>query len=310
MSDVNSGESVVSETDNFVVVNSDAPVAPVEESTQVEESDAKDSEGTSELETTDENEAEEYGTTGEDDASEQDKGEQQEADKPKKSRAQKRIDKITREREDERRKNEQLQRQVDELTKGKQGDSKNEDAPNEGDFDTYDEYLTALDEYDSKSDQQSEDKGSKADDQEGENTLTDSQKTAQGILREKIGDGIDKYENFEEVALSEDVAITGEMVEALADCDDPLKVMYYLGQNKEQALEIAGKTPVQQAREIAKLDLTVKVTPPKPTKTTTAADPISPVHGSDSQQKAIGDMSFKEYEEHMNKAEQARRSHG
>lgn len=304
MSDVNSGESVASETDNFVVVNSDAPVAPVEESKQVEESDAKDSEGTSELETTDESGAEEQDTAGEDTASEQDEGKQ--AEKPK-SRAQKRIDKITRQREEAKREAERLQRQVDELTKGKQGNSG--EAPNESDYDTYDEYLTALDEYDSNTDQQADDKTSKADDQDDQNTLTDSQKTAQGILREKIGEGIDKYENFEDVALSEDVAITGEMVEALADCDDPLKVMYHLGQNKELAATIAEKTPIQQAREIARLDLTVKVTPPKPTKTTTAADPISPVHGSDAQQKAISDMSFKEYEEHMNKVEQSRRHH-
>tara|TARA_R110001606_G_scaffold166453_3_gene310932 strand:- start:2239 stop:3162 length:924 start_codon:yes stop_codon:yes gene_type:complete len=307
MSDVNSGESVASETDNFVVVNSDAPVAPVEESTQVEESDAKDSEGTSELETTDENEAEEDGTTGEGDASEQDKGVQQEADKPKKSRAQKRIDKITREREDERRKSERLQRQVDELTKG---DSKSEGAPKESEYETYDDYLTALDKYDGENDDKADAKSEKPSESEDQSALTDSQLTAQAILREKIGDGIDKYENFEEVALSEDVAITAEMVEALAECDDPLKVMYHLGNNKDIAAGIAGKTPIQQAREIAKLDLTVKVTPPKPTKTTTAADPISPVHGSDSQQKSVGDMSFKEYEEHMNKAEQARRSHG
>lgn len=307
MSDVNSGESVASETDNFVVVNSDAPVAPVEESTQVEESDAKGSEGTSELETTDENEAEEDGTTGEGDASEQDKGEQQEADKPKKSRAQKRIDKITREREDERRKSERLQRQVDELTKG---DSKSEGAPKESEYETYDDYLTALDKYDGENDDKVDAKSEKPSESEDQSALTDSQLTAQAILREKIGDGIDKYENFEEVALSEDVAITAEMVEALAECDDPLKVMMHLGNNKDVAAGIAGKTPIQQAREIAKLDLTVKVTPPKPTKTTTAADPISPVHGSDSQQKAVGDMSFKEYEEHMNKAEQARRSHG
>lgn len=305
MSDVNSGESVASETDNFVVVNSDAPVAPVEESQQVEESPAKDSEGTSELETTDESGAEEQDTTGEDAASEQDEGKQ--AEKPK-SRAQKRIDKITRQREEAKREAERLQRQVDELTKGKQGNSG--EAPNESDYDTYDEYLTALDEYDSNTDQQADDKTSKADDQDDQNTLTDSQKTAQGILREKIGEGIDKYENFEDVALSEDVAITGEMVEALADCDDPLKVMYHLGQNKELAATIAEKTPIQQAREIARLDLTVKVTPPKPTKTTTAAAPISPVHGSESQQKAISDMSFKEYEAHQNKIEQERRSHG
>lgn len=305
MSDVNSGESVVSETDNFVVVNSDAPVVPDDEGKQVEGSIANESEGTSEHDSTDESGAEEQDTTGEDTASEQDEGKQ--AEKPK-SRAQKRIDKITRQREEAKREAERLQRQVDELTKGKQGNSG--EAPNESDYDTYDEYLTALDEYDSSSDQQADDNYSKADEQIDQDTLTDSQKTAQGILREKIGEGIDKYENFEDVALSEDVAITGEMVEALADCDDPLKVMYHLGQNKELAATIAEKTPIQQAREIARLDLTVKVTPPKPTKTTTAADPISPVHGSDSQQKAVGDMSFKEYEEHMNKAEQARRSHG
>ena len=306
MSDVNSGESVTSETDNFVVVNSDAPVAPVEESKQVEESDAKDSEGTSEQDSTDESGAEEEGTTSEDTTGEEEKGEQQEADKPK-SRTQKRIDKITRQREDERRKNEQLQRQVDELTKG---DSKNEGAPKESDFDTYDEYLTELDKYDGENDGKAGAKSEKPSESEDQSTLTDSQLTAQAILREKIGDGIDKYENFEEVALSEDVAITADMVEALAECDDPLKVMMHLGNNKDVAAGIAGKTPIQQAREIAKLDLTVKVTPPKPTKTTTAADPISPVHGSDSQQKAISDMSFSEYEEHQNKIEQDRRSHG
>lgn len=306
MSDVNSGESVVSETDNFVVVNSDAPVAPVEESQQVEESPAKDSEGTSEQDSTDESGAEGEGTTSEDATGEEEKGEQQEANKPK-SRTQKRIDKITRQREDERRKNEQLQRQVDELTKG---DSKNEDAPSEGDFDTYDEYLTALDKYDGENDDKATAKSDSPSESEDQSSLTDSQLTAQAILREKIGDGIDKYENFEDVALSEDVAITADMVEALAECDDPLKVMYHLGNNKDQAADIASKTPIQQAREIAKLDLTVKVTPPKPTKTTTAADPISPVHGSDSQQKALGDMSFSEHEAHMNKIEQDRRSHG
>lgn len=307
MSDVESGQAEVGETDNFVVVNSDAPVAPVEESQQVEGSDAKDAEGTSELETTDESGAEEEGTTSEDTTGDEEPGEQQEADKPK-SRTQKRMDKLTRQREDERRKSESLQRQVDELTKGRTGND--QEAPKESDFETYDQYLEELDKFDGAKDVKAEKKPSESSESEDNNDLTDSQKTAQAILGEKIGDGIDKYENFEAVALADDVQVTGDMVEALAECDDPLKVMMHLGNNKDLAASIAAKTPAQQAREIAKLDLTVKVAPPKPTKTTTAADPISPVHGSESQQKALGDMSYAEHEAHMNKVEQERRSHG
>ncbi len=310
MSEVNSGEVKVDETDKFVVVNSDAPVAPVEEVKQVEGAEAKAPEGTSETKTTDESGVKGESATGENDNTTGDNLEddvKQDADKSKKtSRGQKRIDKITREREDERRKNENLQRQIDELKNGKAGSE--QEAPKESDFDTYDEYLNELDKFDGQSD----DKGKAEKPANDQQTvqLNDSQLTAQAILREKIEENIDKYENFEGVALSDDVAITPEMVESLAECDDPLKVMYHLGQNKELAKEIAGKTPAQQSRAIANLDFTVKVAPPKPANTTNAADPISPVHGSESQQKAIGDMSFSEYEAHQNKIEAEKRTHG
>ena len=86
------------------------------------------------------------------------------------------------------------------------------------------------------------------------------------------------------------------MLEALSECDDPAKVMYHLGQNKDLAAQIAGKTPAQQMREIAKLDLTITSKPKKPTKITNAPDAITPVSGTDSQKKAESEMSFAEFE--------------
>ncbi|MEY8239429.1 MAG: hypothetical protein RPT25_03725, partial [Cycloclasticus sp.] len=89
---------------------------------------------------------------------------------------------------------------------------------------------------------------------------------------------------------------------------DVAKVMYALGNDTELAADIAGKTPAQQMRAIARLDMAeaAPVKPAKPNKQTSAPEPIAPVGGSDAQQKNINDMSFSEYEAHQNKIEQAR----
>ena len=110
--------------------------------------------------------------------------------------------------------------------------------------------------------------------------MTDSQKTALAVISEQV-ENSDTPDDFEAVALSPDLPITGEMLEALAECDNPTKVMYHLGKNSDLAAGIAAKTSAQQMREIAKLDMTIGSKPPKPIKTTEAPDPISPVKGSD-----------------------------
>lgn len=218
----------------------------------------------------------------------------------KKSRsAQKRIDKAIRQREDARRESEAVKQENERLKK--QLDEKNKPSsdkePVESDFDNYDQYLDALSAYDSG------DKGEeeKPTDKKGEDKsaeqggLTDSQAASVSVLQERI-EAEDVPDDFKEVAYSDDVAITGDMVEALADCDNPVKVMYHLGKNKDLAAEISGKTPVQQAREIAKLDLTIDSKPAKPVKLTNAPDAISPVKGSDQQKKTHSEMSFAEFE--------------
>lgn len=299
MSEINSDD-----TSAFVATSSDAP-----EPAQVTEHDVP---ATKEVEAASgESEAKEEAEGKQDEeqvkageSNDSDTTAEQEGKKPRS--AQKRIDKVVREREDAKRELEAAQRRIQELEAKKEANTDNQGKePVESDFETYDDYLTALDKYDSSA--QDEPKGEEPankDDQTSDSSqLTDAQRTAMGIIGEKTADAADKHPDFEKVALAPEVPITGDMLEALAECDDPATVMMHLGNNKDLATEIAGKSPAQQMREIAKLDLTVSYTPPKPIKTTQAADPISPVSGSDAQQKPVHEMSFKEHEAHMNELE-------
>jgi hypothetical protein len=216
-------------------------------------------------------------------------------DKAKKSNGvQKRIDKVVREREDEKRKNESLQSRIDELENTDKQSAKKE--PVESDFASYDQYLDAIDEYDKQPYQDAKNTDvNQTDNEKGDDDLTSSQKTALAITQERVNSA-DKPSDFEAVALNPDLSVTGEMLEALSECDDPAKVMYHLGQNKELAAEIASKSPSQQMRSIVKLDMTVASKPSKPTNISNAPDAIDPVNGTDSQAKSHHEMSFSEFE--------------
>jgi len=295
------------ETAGFVTTSSDMP----EVQTEPQEEQQQEEQANSEVDATvgdeeqdpkgeaEEPKAEEQDDSGKDTAADHDKGK-------KPNRVQKRIDQVVREREQERREKEALQRRIDELESGKQSD-KSENEPVEDDFETYDQYLDALDAYDNKPTKDQDKPEPKQEEQEAAPSLTDSQKTAMAVIKETV-ESATKPDDFEAVALNPEVPITGDMLEALAECEDPAKVMYHLGQNKDLATDIASGSPAQQMRAIAKLDLTVTSKPPKPTKTTNAPDPISPVGGSDAQEKAPSEMTFAEYEAHMNKKERTRQS--
>lgn len=309
-------KTVEEQTENFVTTTSDAPVieTPVDNSVadadkpEVEDKKAESSDTPDDK--TPENKGEEDDkskTPGADTTAEQETA----APKKGKNRVQKRIDDVVRERENEKRAHEKTKRELEELKGSSNKDQeKKQDSnkePVESDFDTYDEYLTALDKHSSSEPEAKapEKKPEPKVDNKDQDTdeLTDNQKTAMAVISDKVDEGAKKYSDFEEVALNKEVPISGTMLEALAECEDPAKVMYHLGKNIESATEIAGLSPAQQMREITKLDMSVTIKPEKPVKTTTASDPISPVGGSDAQEKAIGDMSFSEYETKMNKQE-------
>ena len=264
------------EISSFVTTNSDIPTAELPE--QTDEHTDGDAEQTVQV----------------DDATPSDTDATAETAEPKaKGKFQKRIDEVVRDREDEKRKSEALQRQLDEL-KSEQSTDKE---PLESDFGTYDEYLDALDQFDTKQESDKPDKAKT--DTDAQADITDSQKTAIALLREKISGASERFKDFDAVALDKEVPVTPVMAEALAECTDPAKVLYHLGNNKDFTAKLANQSPAKQAMAIAKLDRQSI----KPVNNTNAPDPISPVHGSDSQQKPVQDMSFAEYEAHQNQRE-------
>lgn len=270
--------------------------------TEVDASEDPEAKADDKNESTDKEEADSSGT---DTAAEDDKTN-------KSNGVQKRIDKVVRQREEAKRENEALKRENEELKgKSKPEDKGGNKEPVEDDFETYDKYLDALDKFDKQSSDQVSEKETapkkKDNDSQAEDELTSSQKTALAITQERVASA-DKPEDFDAVALNPDIPITGEMLEALSECDDPAKVMYHLGQDKDLATKISGKTPSQQMRAIISLDLTVKSKPKKPTKITEAPDAIDPVNGSDSQQKSDSEMSFSEFEAKDNARNAKRKS--
>ena len=294
--ETNEENTVVDETVNFEITSNEEPNAeadPQEESSE-EESTSSDENETDGAETKQDSETEDAGT--------------EDAANPKKKihGVQKRTSKLVRQREEARRERDAAKAELAEL-KAKKTEKKTEsktDEPKENDFDTYDEYLDALDEHEkgSKEPSKKEEKTEKEEDKSG---LTDSQKTAQAVIQDYVANAEDLPKDFNEVALADEVPVTPNMMEEISNCDDPTKVMYALGKDINLAKEIAGKSPAQQMREIVKLDLAVvDKTPPKPKNKTNAPDPISPVRGSDAQEKAEADMSYSEFEAKRNADEQ------
>lgn len=202
------------ETAGFVTSSSDLQLdASTEQETHTEEEQASlDTDATEADENTE-------GSEGDDPGKDSDTAAQ---DKTNKSNGvQKRIDKVVREREDLRRQNEAKDKRIAELEgKGKADVAKE---PVEADFETYDAYLDALDAYDNKPESVESKKPEEAKDEPG--ALTDNQKTAMAVIRESI-EAASKPDDFEAVALDPKVPITGDMLEALAECEDPAKVMY------------------------------------------------------------------------------------
>ena len=295
--DQDESSDFVCESEDTIEVEAPAQEVEVKEeqassettNTEVDASEDPEAKADDKNESTDKEEAD---SSGNDTAAEDDKTN-------KSNGVQKRIDKVVRQREEAKRENEALKRENEELKgKSKPEDKGENKEPVEDDFETYDKYLDALDKFDKQKDQvitKDVELDNKDNNSEVEEELTSSQKTALAITQERVASA-DKPEDFDAVALNPDIPITGEMLEALSECDDPAKVMYHLGQNKDLAAQIAGKTPAQQMREIAKLDLTITSKPKKPTKITNAPDAITPVSGTDSQKKAESEMSFAEFE--------------
>jgi hypothetical protein len=89
-------------------------------------------------------------------------------------------------------------------------------------------------------------------------------------------DAREKYSDFVQVAYNSQLPITQAMAEAIQAADVGPDIAYYLGSNPKEADRIARLSPLQQAKEIGKIEAKLADNPPVK-KTTAAPAPISPV---------------------------------
>lgn len=102
-----------------------------------------------------------------------------------------------------------------------------------------------------------------------------------------------RYADFDAVAYAQDVPITEVMSEIIATSDVGADVAYHLGQNKALAAQIARMNPVEAARAIGRIEVSLQL--PKPRTETKAPPPISPVRGGASAIPNPDKMSMQEY---------------
>jgi len=304
-------------TDNFVSENRDTEsvpveaetVAPVEETTPdaPEEVSETESEATEEAEN--ETAAEPEEKKGDDTPAETEPPEQ----KKGKNKTQKRINDLTRKAGDANRRAEKAEKRISEM-EAEAAENKPLPEPDIKDFPEYEDFIEAREKYENAMENPKtkveEVKKVDPEPESDEVKLTDSQKTALEVVKENLNSNESKPDDFDEVVHNNnDLQLTPEMIEALAECDDPAKVAYALGKDTDLSREIAGKTPAQQAREMAKLDMAVESKPSvKPVLASKAPDPITPVGGSDAQDTPISKMTYSEYEKVQNARERKQTS--
>jgi hypothetical protein len=113
---------------------------------------------------------------------------------------------------------------------------------------------------------------------------------------QRLNEGHTKYDDFAEVALSEEVPVTEVMADAIADSEKAVDIAYWLGKNLAEAKRIASLNPASQAREIGKIEARLE----SPPKTTSAPPPLKSV-GSGSASKSADQMSTEEWMAWRNK---------
>lgn len=94
-----------------------------------------------------------------------------------------------------------------------------------------------------------------------------------------VAKGQEEFEDFDEVTDGKNLRLTPVMVQAIMETGDMAhRIEYHLGTNKDLAQKIAGMKPLQQVKEIIKIEDTLKAASVKIT--TKAPPPVTTVGGT------------------------------
>jgi hypothetical protein len=219
---------------------------------------------------------------------------------PVKTFTQEDVDKIIQKRlASERRRLANAQRKIGELT-AKGGDEPVKAELNREQFSSYEEFLEAKA---AKKAEEAVDRRLKEQDESRKKQLEqESERERATTWAKRQEAGRKKYEDFDEVAGSEEVVITKDMAAVIMDSDLGHEIAYFLGKNPDEAERIAELSPSRQAAEIGKLELKLA----NPAKPSSAPAPINPVKPKGTVTTGLSDsLDIKEWMRRRN--EQMRR---
>ncbi|MCU0949524.1 MAG: hypothetical protein MUC68_00345 [Burkholderiaceae bacterium] len=208
---------------------------------------------------------------------------------------QKRLDELRRQAGDAQRMNERLLALMEKtLTRGEVPKVEVSGPPKREDFESYEAYLEAKADF--RIAEQLKNLESKVEQVRQQEAVLRREQT----WEQRQQQAAKKYEDFADVALADDLAITPVMAEAMKDSDLGPDVAYYLGKNPDEAERIAKLNPAAQVREIGKIEARLELKPTKqPSK---APPPIEPLGGGKGgSEPDLSRMSQAEYEAHRKK---------
>ena len=209
-----------------------------------------------------------------------------------------------RERDFEKEKRLEVEAKLKELSSKVQVD---EDKPQKEDFDDEDDYLEALTDWkiETRLKASQESVVKEIADKDEKQAVS---KTYDG-LDDAMDKGKEKYEDFNELILDEDLVISTELTQILLDTEIPEDIMYYLASNPDESARISDLDPVRIAKEVGKLEVRLtkeekqakeeeEEVKPKPStrkKQSAAPEPITPVKTTGATEKDPNKMSPREY---------------
>ena len=192
--------------------------------------------------------------------------------------------------------NRELRERVAELESKQSEQPAKEDVPeiNIDDFESYDDYVKALEKQEESPKEEAKTEPKKS------NTETVLDEEAQ---QDMLEDGIEDYEDFEELVMADDLALTEDVLSHVLESESSSDIAYYLATHKDETRDIAKLSPRKMAKAILKIEMKLESSPKqKAVRTTKAPEPIKPVSGNSVKGRSLNDddLSFEQHEALLN----------
>ncbi len=139
----------------------------------------------------------------------------------------------------------------------------------------------------------------------GQERKAESQQKREQKLQESAQGFAQSNPDYFEVISNPYLRISQDMVDVIADTDNPAALAYYLGKNPQEAERISAMNLAGVARAIGRIEAELSAPPPlrqiTPKTVTKAPPPVTTLTGAPAVVKSLEEMSMREYDEQRRK---------